>query len=81
MMRNTKRESDHCRLLFKHKAGSVNVEVWGPRIGWEWQRVELYRWEISRTVPGQWEKVRAFRGQDVTSLEKCINAVKAWQMG
>lgn len=78
-MPKPQQESDHHRLLFKHKVGSVNVEVWGPRIGWKWQRVQLFRWEISRRVPGAWDKVHSFRAQDVPAIEKCIKAVKAWQ--
>ena len=75
----SKSQSDHCRLLFKHKADAVNAEVWGPRLGWKWQRVEFFRWEISRRVPGEWDKVHSFRWQDVAGLEKCVKAVKEWQ--
>ena len=65
-------------LLFKYKEGTVTVTVYGPRIGWEWTRVNYHRWVQSTTEPGKFEKRPADREGDQVHLEKCVKAARSW---
>ena len=65
-------------LLFKPKEGTVTVTVYGPRIGFQWTRVDYFRWVISTKEAGQWERRPADREVDQQHLEKCVKVVRAW---
>lgn len=65
-------------LLFRHKEGTVTATIHGPRIGFEWTRVEYFRWEMSTKQPGKWEKRAPTREVDQLHLERCVKAVRAW---
>ena len=65
-------------LLFQHKEGTVNVTVYGPRIGFLWTKVTYFRWVRSTREAGKWEQQLPDREQDQIHLEKCVRAVRKW---
>jgi len=65
-------------LLFKYKAGTVNVTIYGPRVGFLWTRVEYFRWVMSTRTPGKWARRPPCREVDQPHLEKCVKAVRLW---
>lgn len=65
-------------LLFRHKEGTVTATIYGPRIGFQWTRVDYFRWEISTKDPTKWEKRPPTREVDQLHLERCVKAVRAW---
>ena len=66
------------KLLFKHKEGPVNVEVWGPTEGFHWRKVDYFCWAKSTKEPDGWLKVRTFRENDQPQLERCVKHVRTW---
>ncbi len=66
------------QLLFKHKDGTVTVTVYGPAIGFQWTRVEYFRWVQNTKEPGKWDRRPADREVDQLHLERCVKAVREW---
>ena len=75
-MANT--QSGKAALLFKHTDGPVTVTVYGPRIGFQWRKVEYFRWVRSTKEPGAWERRLPDRAVDQLHLERCVKAVRKW---
>ena len=65
-------------LLFKHKEGTVTATIHGPKIGFQWTKVEYFRWQMSTKEPGKWEKQHPTRECDQIHLERCVKAVRKW---
>ena len=73
-----KTQSGKPELLFKHKDGTVTVTVYGPRIGFQWTRVEYFRWVKCTKDPSRWERRPPDRETDQIHLEQCVKAVRQW---
>ena len=66
-------------VLFKTSHGRTHLEIWGPRIGWHWRTVELFRWEKSNKKAGAWGKVLGrFNITDLPHVKKCITEAAKW---
>ena len=66
------------QVLFKHKEGTVTATVIGPRIGFEWTRINYVRWVPSTTTPGKFDPRLPDRECDQIHLQKSVKAVRAW---
>ena len=73
-----RQSSEHFQCLFSHKEGPVQVELWGPKIGWQFGVVDLFRWEPSPKHPGKFREAPVKRG-DIKNLKKCVDALAKWQ--
>ena len=65
-------------VLFKHKEATVTATVIGPRIGFEWTRINYVRCVPSTTTPGKFDPRPPDRECDQIHLQKCVNAVRTW---
>ena len=73
---NTHREKP--KLLFKAKYGTVTATVYGPVAGFQWTRVDYFRWVQSTTEAGKWERRFPDRETDQIHLERCVKDVRGW---
>lgn len=73
-----KRHAEQWQRLFKYRAGRVDIEIWGPRIGWKKRAVRFCRWRPSTRDPGGFDRIDWFEERDLVHLEKCIKQARLW---
>jgi hypothetical protein len=71
-------QSGKPELLFKAKHGTVTATVYGPVAGFQWTRVDYFRWVQSTKEAGKWEKRFPDRETDQLHLERCVKDVRGW---
>ncbi len=71
-------DGSEAELLFKARFGTVQLTIYGPRIGWSWTKVNYFRWVPSTKEPGKFETRPPDRECDQEHLEKAVKAVRAW---
>lgn len=73
-----KRHAEQWQRLFKYRAGRVDIEIGGPRIGWKKRAVRFCRWRPSTRDPGGFDRIDWFEERDLVHLEKCIKQARLW---
>lgn len=51
------------------KSGSVHAKVYGPRIGYRWVRIKMWRWEKDQ-VSGEWKEITTWRDTDWEHVQR-----------